>query len=154
VCLNTVRSSSHQLSDHLVLWFKFFQKCRSRFFGRWPTSYSNSWRRRSSFEGEDFCKSDFENIDIFKRQVAYAGVNRPDLLQRQGSIDSFTYPPTTDLVVYCDRKGKYDPPRGHSTVLGLEVSGTVVATGAGVDPRRLAVGDKVCTIRRIRPNSR
>ena len=44
-------------------------------------------------------------------KVAYAGVNRPDLMQR---------------------RGLYPPPSGHSPVLGLEVSGTVVATGAAV----------------------
>jgi putative PIG3 family NAD(P)H quinone oxidoreductase len=49
--------------------------------------------------------------------VAAAGVNRADLLQRQGN---------------------YDPPRGASTILGLECSGTIAAVGAGV---RGASGD-------------
>ena len=42
--------------------------------------------------------------------VDYAGVNRPDLLQRSG---------------------KYPPPPDASPVLGLEVSGHVAALGPG-----------------------
>ena len=56
-------------------------------------------------------------------EVASAGVNRPDILQRQG---------------------KYPPPPGASDVLGLEVAGTVVATGNGCT--RFAVGDQVCAL--------
>jgi hypothetical protein len=44
-------------------------------------------------------------------RVAAAGVNYPDLFQR---------------------RGKYDPPPGHSAVPGLEVSGVVAALGDGV----------------------
>lgn len=44
-------------------------------------------------------------------KVAYAGVNRPDVIQRQGF---------------------YPPPPGASPLLGLEVSGTVAALGEGV----------------------
>jgi len=44
-------------------------------------------------------------------RVAYAGVNRPDVIQRQGF---------------------YPPPPGASPIPGLEVSGQVVATGPGV----------------------
>src|SRR5260221_7371537 len=44
-------------------------------------------------------------------QVTFAGVNRPDLLQRAG---------------------KYPPPRGASPILGLEISGQIVARGAEV----------------------
>jgi len=56
-------------------------------------------------------------------RVAWAGVNRADLMQRAGH---------------------YPPPPGASEVLGLEVSGTVTETGpnvAGVD-----VGDRVCAL--------
>ena len=56
-------------------------------------------------------------------RVAYAGVNRPDVLQRQGS---------------------YNPPPGASPLPGLEASGTVVALGPGVT--RWAEGDKVCAL--------
>ncbi len=45
-------------------------------------------------------------------KVAAAGVNRPDIIQRQGH---------------------YPPPPGASPILGLEVAGTVVAIGAQVD---------------------
>jgi putative PIG3 family NAD(P)H quinone oxidoreductase len=55
--------------------------------------------------------------------VAAAGVNRADLLQRQGS---------------------YDPPPGTSPYPGLEASGTIVATGPGVTG--WAVGDRVCAL--------
>jgi putative PIG3 family NAD(P)H quinone oxidoreductase len=55
--------------------------------------------------------------------VDHAGVNRPDLLQRQG---------------------KYAPPPGASAILGLEVSGQVVAIGPGVEGWR--VGDAVCAL--------
>lgn len=51
-------------------------------------------------------------------QVVAAGVNRADLLQRQGH---------------------YPPPPGTSEVIGLEVSGTIEEVGAGVDSWR--VGD-------------
>ncbi len=56
-------------------------------------------------------------------RVAAAGINRPDLLQRQGL---------------------YPPPPGAPDVLGLEVAGTVDALGSGVD--RWAVGDRVCAL--------
>ncbi|HAU22193.1 MAG TPA: NAD(P)H-quinone oxidoreductase, partial [Erythrobacter sp.] len=41
-------------------------------------------------------------------KVAYAGVNRPDCIQRAGH---------------------YPPPPGASPILGLEVAGTIVAVG-------------------------
>jgi len=56
-------------------------------------------------------------------EVEYAGVNRPDILQRSG-----TYP----------------PPPGASPILGLEVSGHVVARGAEIDEWK--VGDSVCAL--------
>lgn len=56
-------------------------------------------------------------------QVAYAGVNRPDILQRSGS---------------------YPPPPDASPFMGLEVSGTIVAVGDGVPMQR--VGEQVCAL--------
>ncbi|MDR3411554.1 MAG: NAD(P)H-quinone oxidoreductase [Formivibrio sp.] len=56
-------------------------------------------------------------------QVAAAGVNRPDLLQR---------------------RGVYPPPPGASLVPGLEISGKVVAVGKGVS--RYQAGDRVCAL--------
>lgn len=56
-------------------------------------------------------------------KVAYAGVNRPDLLQRAGA---------------------YAPPPGASDLPGLEASGEVVALGPGVS--EWTVGDKVCAL--------
>ena len=56
-------------------------------------------------------------------KVQAAGVNRPDLMQRQG---------------------KYPPPPGASDVLGLEIAGTVDAVGPGVT--RWRVGDQVCAL--------
>lgn len=56
-------------------------------------------------------------------KVAYAGVNRPDALQRAGS---------------------YAPPPGASDLPGLEVSGEVVAVG--VNATRWTVGDHVCAL--------
>jgi NADPH2:quinone reductase len=56
-------------------------------------------------------------------EVAFAGVNRPDVLQRSG---------------------KYPPPVGASLVLGLEVSGRVAALGAGVTEWQ--VGDEVTAL--------
>ncbi|WP_295011908.1 NAD(P)H-quinone oxidoreductase [uncultured Microbacterium sp.] len=56
-------------------------------------------------------------------EVAAAGVNRADLLQRAGN---------------------YPPPPGASDVPGLEVSGRVIALGAGVEGVR--VGDRVCAL--------
>ncbi|MFY3302381.1 NAD(P)H-quinone oxidoreductase [Achromobacter xylosoxidans] len=56
-------------------------------------------------------------------EVAYAGVNRPDVLQRSGS---------------------YPPPPGASPYLGLEVAGTIVAVGP--EATRWQVGDRVCAL--------
>jgi len=56
-------------------------------------------------------------------QIAAAGVNRADLLQRQGL---------------------YDPPPGSSSIIGLECSGVVTALGPGVTS--LAIGDKVVAL--------
>ena len=53
-------------------------------------------------------------------KVAYAGVNRPDALQRAGL---------------------YNPPKGASDLPGLEAAGEVVACGAGVSS--VKVGDQV-----------
>jgi NADPH2:quinone reductase len=59
-------------------------------------------------------------------QVAAAGVNRPDIVQRQG---------------------KYPPPPGAPDLLGLEVAGTVVAVGEPTgDPLRWKVGDDVAAL--------
>ncbi len=56
-------------------------------------------------------------------KVAYAGVNRPDALQRAGL---------------------YNPPPGASDLPGLEAAGEVAAVGAGVtDPK---IGDQVCAL--------
>ncbi len=55
--------------------------------------------------------------------VAAAGVNRPDVIQRLG---------------------KYPPPPGASDLPGLEVAGTIAALGAGVTG--FAVGDAVCAL--------
>ncbi|WP_066763597.1 NAD(P)H-quinone oxidoreductase [Sphingobium sp. CCH11-B1] len=55
-------------------------------------------------------------------RVAAAGVNRPDVLQRQG---------------------KYPPPPGASDIPGLEVSGTIVAAGSGAD---MLIGQRVCAL--------
>ena len=63
------------------------------------------------------------NADQVIIQVAYAGVNRPDALQRAGL---------------------YDPPAGASDIPGLEASGTVVEVGENVSD--LAVGDRVCAL--------
>jgi NADPH2:quinone reductase len=62
-------------------------------------------------------------------KVAAAGVNRPDLMQRQGH---------------------YPPPKGASDLPGLEVAGTITALGSG-QPRSASgrlwkVGDKVCAL--------
>ena len=56
-------------------------------------------------------------------QVAAAGINRPDVFQRLGF---------------------YPPPPGVTDIPGLEVSGTVVAVGAGVT--NWAIGDQVCAL--------
>ncbi len=55
--------------------------------------------------------------------VEAAGINRPDVLQRQGL---------------------YPPPKGASDLLGLEVAGAVVATGE--DVTRFKEGDFVCAL--------
>jgi putative PIG3 family NAD(P)H quinone oxidoreductase len=56
-------------------------------------------------------------------RIEAAGINRPDLLQRQGN---------------------YPPPPGASDIPGLEAAGRVAALGAGV--AGWAVGDTVCAL--------
>jgi NADPH2:quinone reductase len=55
--------------------------------------------------------------------VAAAGVNRPEVMQR---------------------KGLYPPPPGASSILGMEISGTIVAVGDGVMPE--IIGQPVCAL--------
>ena len=55
--------------------------------------------------------------------VAAAGVNRPDVMQR---------------------KGLYPPPEGASDLPGLEVAGDIIAVGQGVHD--WSVGDRVCAL--------
>jgi NADPH:quinone reductase len=56
-------------------------------------------------------------------KVRAAGVNRPDVMQRQG---------------------KYPPPPGASDIPGLEVAGTIESVGEGV--ARWRPGDRVCAL--------
>ena len=63
------------------------------------------------------------NVDEVLIAVAASGVNRPDLLQRQGL---------------------YPPPKGVTEVPGLEVAGTVVKVGRNV--RRWQAGDRVMAL--------
>ncbi|MCX8996944.1 NAD(P)H-quinone oxidoreductase [Rhizobiaceae bacterium BDR2-2] len=56
-------------------------------------------------------------------RVAAAGINRPDVMQRQGN---------------------YPPPPGASDVFGLELSGTVVEAGPGV--ARFKAGDRLMAL--------
>lgn len=56
-------------------------------------------------------------------KVAFAGVNRPDVVQRQGG---------------------YPPPPGASPIPGLEVAGQVAALGEGVN--ELVPGQQVCAL--------
>lgn len=57
-------------------------------------------------------------------KVEAAGINRPDLVQRQGA---------------------YPPPPGASDILGLEIAGKIVAIGPGVTAD-LALGQEVCAL--------
>jgi putative PIG3 family NAD(P)H quinone oxidoreductase len=56
-------------------------------------------------------------------KVAAAGVNRPDVLQRQGN---------------------YAPPPGATDIPGLEIAGEVVASGGQTGPWK--IGDKLCAL--------
>ncbi|MCE1237215.1 MAG: NAD(P)H-quinone oxidoreductase [Hyphomicrobiales bacterium] len=56
-------------------------------------------------------------------KIAAAGVNRPDVLQREGG---------------------YPPPKGASDIPGLEIAGTVAALGEGVSS--VALGDEVVAL--------
>jgi NADPH2:quinone reductase len=56
-------------------------------------------------------------------QVAAAGVNRPDVMQRLG---------------------KYPPPPGAPSIPGLEIAGTIVAVGEGRDGS--LIGQRVCAL--------
>jgi putative PIG3 family NAD(P)H quinone oxidoreductase len=56
-------------------------------------------------------------------KVVAAGVNRPDVRQREGN---------------------YPPPKGATDIPGLEIAGEVASLGAGV--KRWKLGDKVCAL--------
>jgi putative PIG3 family NAD(P)H quinone oxidoreductase len=56
-------------------------------------------------------------------RVAAAGVNRPEVMQR---------------------KGQYPPPPGAPSILGMEVSGTIVGVGEGEHPE--LIGQPVCAL--------
>ncbi|HEX8418089.1 MAG TPA: NAD(P)H-quinone oxidoreductase, partial [Methylobacterium sp.] len=56
-------------------------------------------------------------------EVTAAGINRPDIQQREG---------------------KYPPPKGATDVPGLEVAGRIVSLGDGID--EFAIGDEVCAL--------
>ena len=60
------------------------------------------------------------NEDEVLIKVVSAGVNRPDIIQRQGN---------------------YPAPQGHSKILGLEVSGIIEKVGKNI--KKFLVGDKV-----------
>jgi NADPH:quinone reductase len=63
-----------------------------------------------------------QNGELLVR-VAAAGINRPDVLQRQGL---------------------YPPPKGAPDIPGLEIAGTVVASNGATN--RFKVGDAVCAL--------
>ena len=78
--------------------------------------------------GPSVLKSSIRNIPKPKRnevliKISYAGINRPDVLQRSGS---------------------YLPPPGASDLPGLEVSGIIFAIGENVT--NWEVGDEVCAL--------
>ena len=78
--------------------------------------------------GPSVLKSSIRNIPKPKRnevliKISYAGVNRPDVLQRSGS---------------------YLPPPGASDLPGLEASGIIFAIGENVT--NWEVGDEVCAL--------
>src|SRR5216110_71162 len=56
-------------------------------------------------------------------KVRAAGVNRPDVMQRQG---------------------RYPPPPGASDIPGLEIAGTIESVGDGVS--EWGAGDRVCAL--------
>lgn len=74
------------------------------------------------FRAETLATPEPEENQVLIR-VAYAGVNRPDVIQRQGY---------------------YPPPPGASPIPGLEVAGTVVAIGRGAAPELL--NRRVCAL--------
>ena len=65
---------------------------------------------------------DFSEDEVLIK-VKGAGVNRPDIIQRQGF---------------------YPPPKGASSILGLEVSGTIVEIGKNI--HKSFIGKKVCAL--------
>ena len=78
--------------------------------------------------GPTVLKSSVRNIPKPKRnevliKISYAGINRPDVLQRSGS---------------------YMPPPGASDLPGLEASGIIIAIGENVT--NWEVGDEVCAL--------
>ena len=80
------------------------------------------------FGGPEVLKIGLQPIPTPKKNevlimVKAAGINRPDILQREG---------------------KYPPPKGASDILGLEVAGKV--SKIGKDVKNIKVGDSVCAL--------
>ena len=80
------------------------------------------------FGGPEVLKIGLQPIPTPKKNevlimVKAAGINRPDILQREG---------------------KYPPPKGASDILGLEVAGKV--SKIGKDVKNIKVGDNVCAL--------
>ena len=76
--------------------------------------------KNNKLEIDDIPKPE-PKINEVRIKVFFAGVNRPDILQK---------------------KGLYPPPTGASTRLGLEASGIIEKVGKNV--KTLREGDKVC----------
>ena len=71
----------------------------------------------------DISEPTINDDNLVKIKVHFAGLNRPDLMQRQG---------------------KYPPPFNTTDILGLEVSGEIVEIGSKV--KKWNVGDLVCAL--------
>ena len=71
----------------------------------------------------DISEPTINDDNLVKIKVHFAGLNRPDLMQRQG---------------------KYPPPFNATDILGLEVSGEIVEIGSKV--KKWNVGDLVCAL--------
>lgn len=71
----------------------------------------------------EHCPTPVLNAGEVLIKVHAAGVNRPDIMQRQGL---------------------YPPPAGASDIMGLEVAGTIAAVASNIS--HLNIGDKVCAL--------
>lgn len=80
----------------------------------------------------------------YNESGAFKIIEMPDLAPTSGEVLVQVRATALNRADLLQVKGLYPPPPGESEILGLEIAGEVLATGAGV--RRWQKGDRVCAL--------